>query len=108
MSADLPIENARSLVARIAAAERWGRVTDRTTETQPARNGLRAKYARQIDPDGQLSPDQLEIRVDSLMHAHMLRMSLAAKRARQTKAGRDSVSLRDSRAATSERGSSDA
>lgn len=73
----------RSIVAQIAAAERWGRTPDRTAATAPARAGLRAKYARQVDPDGTLPPAELERRVDSLMRAHMLRMSLAAKNARR-------------------------
>lgn len=73
----------RSIVAQIAAAERWGRTPDRTAATAPARAGLRAKFAREVDPDGSLDPAELERRVDSLMRAHMLRMSLAAKKARQ-------------------------
>ena len=73
----------RSLVAQIAAAERWGRTTDRTAATAPARAGVRAKFARQVDPDGTLPPDELEKRVDQLVRAHMLRMSLAAKNARR-------------------------
>lgn len=72
----------RSLRAQIAAAERWGRTADRTAATEPARAGLRAKYAREIDPEGKLDKVELERRVDSLMKAHMLRMSLAAKNAR--------------------------
>jgi hypothetical protein len=73
----------RSLAARIAAAERWGRAKDRSAETLPARTGLLRKFEREADPDGDLSPQELERRVASLMQAHMLRMSLAAKRARQ-------------------------
>lgn len=77
----------RSVVAQIAAAERWGRVTDRTAATAPARAGLRAKFAREVDPHGTLPPAELERRVDSLMRAHMLRMSRAAKAARAGKSG---------------------
>jgi hypothetical protein len=77
----------RSLIARIAAAERWGRVQDRAAATLPARQGLRAKFARVVDPDGVLEPDELERRVDSLMRAHMLRMSLAAQKARKGRPG---------------------
>lgn len=73
----------RSLRAKIAAAERWGRTDDRTAATAPARAGLRAKFAREIDPDESLPAAELERRVDSLMRAHMLRMSLAAKTARR-------------------------
>jgi hypothetical protein len=73
----------RALIARIAAAERWGHETDRTKATAPARAGLRAKFAREVDPEGTLDAAEVERRVDHLMRAHMLRMSLAAKAARQ-------------------------
>lgn len=73
----------RTLIAQIAAAERWGRTVDRTAATAPARAGLRAKFAREVDPDGTLDPAEVERRVDSLVRAHMLRMSLAAKTARR-------------------------
>jgi hypothetical protein len=73
----------RALVAQIAAAERWGREPDRTKATEPMRAGLRAKYAREVDPDGTLDAAEVERRVDHLLRAHMLRMSLAAKAARQ-------------------------
>jgi hypothetical protein len=73
----------RSLVARIAAAERWGRTADRREATAPARSGLRAKFERDADPDNLLSPIERARRADSLMRAHMLRMSLKAKTARR-------------------------
>ncbi len=73
----------RSLVAQIAAAERWGRTTDRTAATAPARAGLRAKFAREVDPTGALDPAEVERRVEQLMRAHMLRMSLKAKGSRR-------------------------
>lgn len=81
MAARTPEE--RSLVARIASAERWGRTSDRTTATAPARAGLRARFEREADPAGTLSPDERARRADSLMQAHMLRMTLAAKQARR-------------------------
>jgi hypothetical protein len=58
----------RVLIARIAAAERWGRTRDRTAATEPARRGLRAQDRAR--------------RADQLMQAHMLRMSRAAAQAR--------------------------
>jgi uncharacterized membrane protein YebE (DUF533 family) len=73
----------RVLRARIAAAERWGRVHDREAATAPARRGLRAKFEREADPDGVLSPQELAQRADLLMQAHMLRMSRAAARSRR-------------------------
>lgn len=77
-----PDSRDRRLIAQQAAAERWGRTADRTAATAPARAGLRAKYAREVDPDGRLDGAELERRVDSLMRAHMLKMSRAAAKAR--------------------------
>jgi hypothetical protein len=76
----------RVLMARIAAAERWGRTTDRCAATAPARSGLRAKFEREANPDGSLPPDEVARRADHLMRAHMLRMAraAAAKRRRLT------------------------
>ena len=81
MAARTPEE--RSLVAQIGAAERWGREPDRTAATAPARAGLRATFAREVDPTQSLEPSEVERRVDQLMRAHMLRMSLKAKAARR-------------------------
>lgn len=83
----------RALISRIAAAERWGHEPNRPAATAPARAGLRAKFAREADPAGTLTAAadagdteaaaELERRIDSLMHAHMLRMTLAAKASRR-------------------------
>lgn len=73
----------RALIARIAAAERWGKTSDRSEATAPARAGLRAKFERQADPEGILPADERGRRADSLMRAHMLRMSLRAKVSRR-------------------------
>lgn len=74
----------RALIARIAAAERWGRTPDqdRSAATAPARAGLRSKFAHQVDPTGSLPASEVERRVDQLMQAHMWRMSRLAKIAR--------------------------
>ena len=73
----------RALVARIAAAERWGRTADRREATAPARSALRAKFEREADPQQVLSPAERAQRADSLMRAHMLRMSLKARTSRR-------------------------
>lgn len=79
-------EDERSIRAQIAVNTRWGKTEDRKAATAAARRGLRAKYEREVDPDGTLDPAERDRRVDSLMKAHMLRMTLAAKRARAQRA----------------------
>jgi hypothetical protein len=77
----------RSLIARVAAHTRWAMEPDRTEATRAARQGLDAKWAREVDPNGVLPVEELERRVDSLRRAHMTRMALASARARRAKAG---------------------
>ena len=73
----------RALIARIAAAERWGHTGDRSAATAPARRGLRAKFELEADPDGVLPIDERARRADALQRAHMLRLSLASAKARR-------------------------
>jgi len=84
----------RTTIARIATAERWGRTLDRTAATAPGRAAIRAKLAREADPDGTLDPQERERRVDQLVRAHMLRMSRAAvKKAAEKKQARRDAEL---------------
>lgn len=76
-------QDQRAMIARIAAAERWAHVRDRSDATASARAGLRARYEREVDPDGTLPPGELARRADHLMRAHMLRMSLKAAQGRR-------------------------
>ena len=80
---DLRSQHDRVLVARIAAAERWARTSDRTEATAPARRGLTAKFEREADPDGVLPPEERARRADLLMRAHMLRMARRSAQARR-------------------------
>jgi hypothetical protein len=73
----------RVLRARVAAAERWGHTGDWSAATAPARQGLRAKFEQQADPDGVLPLDERARRADALQRAHMLRLSQASARARR-------------------------
>lgn len=74
----------RVLIARIAAADRWGHTPDRAAATQPARAGLRAKFAREVlATSPHASAEELARRTDDLMRAHMLRMSLKAAQSRR-------------------------
>ena len=76
-------KNERVLVARIAAAERWGHTADRAAATAPARAGLRARFEHEADPTGSLPPERRAQLADQLMTAHMARMSLRAAQARR-------------------------
>jgi hypothetical protein len=71
-----------SLRGRIAAYERWAHTKDRSAATAPARAGLDAKFAAEVDPDGTLAPDELSRRVAALRRAHFTRLALLSARSR--------------------------
>lgn len=76
-----------SLAGRIGAHERWAREPDRKAATAPARKGLEAKWAKEVDPNGTMRPDELARRIESKRKAHMARMTAAAAAARRQKRG---------------------
>ncbi|MFD0595046.1 hypothetical protein ACFQZ4_23965 [Catellatospora coxensis] len=44
--------------------------------------GMRARFAREIDPDGVLAPADLAKRVDAAVRAHMTRIAMKSRAAR--------------------------
>jgi hypothetical protein len=76
-----------SMRGRIAAYERWARTGDRTAATAPARAGLDATFAAEVDPDGSLGPEELARRIAAKRSAHFTR--LARKSAESRRRGRE-------------------
>lgn len=75
----------RSLAASIGSLTNWSRVNSpeaRRAALAPAREAMRSKWARQADPDGVLSPDELAAAVKRLQTAHMRAMALASAKSR--------------------------
>jgi hypothetical protein len=70
----------RTLIARIAAAERWAREPDRTRAMSAARAGLQRRFEREADPAGVLSADELAVRVKSVKTAYYARLALSRRR----------------------------
>ena len=68
----------RRIRAQIAAHARWAKA-----EREWARDRVLQRFAKEVDPDGVLSPDERCRRAENARNAHMLRMRLAASRARQ-------------------------
>lgn len=79
----------RTLAARVAANTRWAYEPDRKAATAPARQGLMAKFAAEVDPDGTLDPAERDRRARSLMTAHCLRCSAASARSRRLARNRE-------------------
>ncbi|GAB3856722.1 hypothetical protein GCM10029963_53570 [Micromonospora andamanensis] len=75
----------RQLAAGIGALHRWSRIHSaegRAAGTAPAREARRRRLEQQADPDGLLSPKELEAAVDRLSRAHMRKAALASAKAR--------------------------
>ena len=77
----------RALRARIASNARWSQASkaDRTAGTATARRVRREQWAAEVDPDGELPPDELARRVANKQAEHMARMTLASSRARASR-----------------------
>lgn len=76
-------QSERSIRAQIAAHERWAKTPDRTTATAAARRGLEAKFEREVDPDGLLSPGERAKRVENARKAYYARLALKSAQARR-------------------------
>jgi hypothetical protein len=66
----------RAIRASIAAAERWAHEVDRSSATAPARQALRQRDERKVDPQGILPPDEVARRVTLLRRARAKRAAL--------------------------------
>jgi hypothetical protein len=68
---------------RIAALESWASTPDRGARTQPGRDGLTARFEREVDPDGVMSPEDRAKAVDAKRRAHFLRLAQKSAEARR-------------------------
>lgn len=73
--------------ARIASYTRWAHADDqdRFAAGYRMRQGLQAKFEREVDPEGLLLPQERAKRADYLYKAHMQRLALKAAQARRRK-----------------------
>ena len=75
---------------RAASLSRWAFETDRQKATSKARRGFLARFEEQVDPAGELDPQDREERARRLMRAHMIGL------ARKSRAKRAAARLRKS------------
>lgn len=73
----------RSLRARIAAHTSWANEEDRSRRTAAARTAAADRFAREVDPDGVLPPEERARRAESARKAHFCRMAKASAAARR-------------------------
>jgi hypothetical protein len=76
---------AKDINRRIAAEVSWSRTADRSARTRPAREAFLNRFEREVDPNGELPPDECRRRAEHAKRAYMLRLAkraVAARRAR--------------------------
>lgn len=71
--------------ARIAALTRHSR-GDTKQATEAARTAFRDRFARAVDPDGKLPPEERAARAQRALRAHMLRLAAKSAEARAKRA----------------------
>lgn len=76
----------RTQIAKLAAHTSWAKTEDRSARTQAARDGLLAKFEREVDPGGVLDPAERAARAESARRAHYQRLALKSAQARRKKA----------------------
>lgn len=67
----------------IAALESWAKTTDRSARTRPAREGLEARFAREVDPDGVMDPATKALAVEAHRKAYYRRLALKSAESRR-------------------------
>ena len=60
---------------QIAALESWAQTPDRSARSRPGQDGLNAKFEREVDPDGVMSPEDKAKAVEAKRRAHFLRLA---------------------------------
>ena len=68
------------MIASIAGNTRWAHEQDRRAATAQAREGLEARFEREVDPDGELSAQERAMRVANLKRAYYMRLARLAQR----------------------------
>jgi len=74
--------------ARVAALSRWAEVRDRTAATAKARQGLLDRFAREVDPRGELEPAERARRAETARRKFYARLTLARMQAQRARSGR--------------------
>jgi hypothetical protein len=73
-----------SLISTAANHDRWAAEDDRTAATKPARQAFRDRFLREArERFGDLPPDELARRAESLRKGYYTRMALASARSRR-------------------------
>jgi len=80
--------NERRMIARIAAHTSWAKTHDRAARTKAARSRFRDRFYDQVDPNGELPPEERERRAENARRAYFTALALKSAQARRRKTGR--------------------
>lgn len=78
----------RALRARLAAHVRWSKARDRAAELAKARATFMSRFEKEVDPNGEMTPEARALAAESARKAHFTRMaykSAAVRAARKVK-----------------------
>jgi len=73
----------RALHARLASHSRWAKTADPAAATAPARAAFLDRFEREVDPDGELPPEERARRAGHARKAYFLKLALASSMARR-------------------------
>lgn len=76
----------RRMSATAAVHASWAKTVDRTARTAPATAASMARFERQVDPDGVLSPVERAKRAESARRAYFTGLALKSSLARAKRA----------------------
>ena len=82
----MPANPVKAAAGRIGGLTRAARYTPDEL-VRNARAGFIAKFEREADPDGVLTPKERARRADALYRAHMTRLAMASAKARRKNSG---------------------
>lgn len=69
--------------ARLGAYVSWANTEDRTARTRKARTAFEARFEREVDPDGVMSPADRAKAADAARRAYFARLSRKGAKARR-------------------------
>ncbi len=73
----------RRLRSQIAAHESWARTANRSARTAPARRAALDRFEKEVDPNGELSPQERATRAEHARKAYFTRLALKSAQARR-------------------------
>jgi hypothetical protein len=68
----------------------WAKTVDKSARTEPARRAADARFEKEADPDGVLTPEERARKADYLRRAAMAELSLRAAQARKRRQPKNS------------------